>query len=100
MEDNHHMRILLREVLRAIGVRDILEASDGAEALRMMRERPVDVVLTDLAMEPVDGIEFVRLVRNAPDSPFPMTPVIMITGHSTERRVREARRLLASRGRR
>lgn len=91
VDDNHHMRILLTEVLRAIGTRDIHQAGDGAQALQMMRTHPIDVVLTDLAMEPVDGIEFTRLLRNAPDSPGQTTPVIMITGHSSERRVKEAR---------
>lgn len=91
VDDNHHMRTILLEVLRAIGVRDVYEAANGAEALQAMRTRPVDVVLTDLAMEPIDGIEFVRLLRNAPDSPNQMIPVIMVTGHSTERRVKEAR---------
>lgn len=85
------MRILLTEVLRAIGVRDILEAGNGAEALQTMRSHAVDVIIADLAMEPIDGIEFIRLLRNAPDSPGQMIPVIMVTGHSTERRVREAR---------
>ncbi len=47
--------------------------------------------MTDLAMEPLDGIDFVRLLRNSQDSPNPMVPVIMITGHSTMRRVGEAR---------
>lgn len=91
VDDNAHMRTILVEVLRAIGVRDLIEAASGAEALQKMRAHPVDVVLTDLAMEPIDGIEFVRLLRNAPDSPNQMIPVIMVTGHSTERRVKEAR---------
>jgi two-component system chemotaxis response regulator CheY len=37
VDDNHHMRLLLTEMLRAIGVRHIFEALDGAEALSMMR---------------------------------------------------------------
>jgi two-component system chemotaxis response regulator CheY len=91
VDDNHHMRVLLAEILRAIGVKDIHEANDGAEALDLMRRMDVDVVLTDLTMAPLDGIDFVRLLRNAADSPNQMIPVIMITGHSTQKRVREAR---------
>ena len=85
------MLILLTEILRAIGVRQIYAAHDGAEALQVMRNHQVDIVMTDLAMQPLDGIDFVRLLRNAPDSANPMTPVIMITGHSTMRWVAEAR---------
>lgn len=91
VDDNHYMRILLGEILRAIGVRDIFEASDGAEGLQMMRDNAIDVVMTDLSMQPLDGIDFVRLLRNSPDSPNQMAPVIMITGHSTFARVNEAR---------
>ena len=79
------------EILRAVGVRHILQASDGAQALDMMRREAVDIVIADLAMSPVDGIEFVRRLRNSPDSPNAMCPVIMMSGHSTERRVSEAR---------
>ena len=91
VDDNHHMRVLLSEILRAIGVRDVFEATDGAEALKSLRVNPIDIIMTDLAMQPLDGIDFVRLLRNSPDSPNPMAPVIMITGHSTHRRVQEAR---------
>ena len=91
VDDNQHMRVLLTEILRAIGCREVFEAADGAEALQMLRENAIDIVMTDLAMQPLDGIDFVRLVRNSRDSPNPMVPVIMITGHSTLRRVAEAR---------
>lgn len=91
VDDNHHMRTLLVEILRAIGVTHVFEATDGAEALNLMRLHAIDIIMTDLAMQPLDGIDFVRLLRNSPDSPNQMAPVIMITGHSTERRVHEAR---------
>ena len=91
VDDNHHMRVLLGEILKAVGVRHIYEASDGAEGLKMMRNYPIDIVMTDLSMQPLDGIDFVRLLRRSPDSPNPMCPVIMITGHSTVSRVQEAR---------
>lgn len=91
VDDNHHMRSILAEVMRAIGVRDIYEASDGAEALTSLKSRPVDIVMTDLSMTPLDGIDLTRLIRNSEDSTCPMIPIIMITGHTTQRRVGEAR---------
>lgn len=91
IDDIRHTRVILTEILRAIGIQQIYEASDGAEGLQVMRAHNIDIVLTDLAMEPLDGIDFVRLLRNSPDSPNPMVPVLMITGHSTLRRIQEAR---------
>lgn len=85
------MRVLLAEILRAIGVIHIYEANDGAEGLQMLRDHPVDLVMTDLSMQPLDGIDFVRLIRTSPDSPNPKVPVVMVTGHSTLSRVHEAR---------
>jgi two-component system, chemotaxis family, chemotaxis protein CheY len=91
VDDNHHMRVLLSEILKAIGVRHIHEASDGAQGLQMMKNHNIDIIMTDLSMQPLDGIDFVRLLRRSPDSPNQMCPVIMITGHSTIARVQEAR---------
>jgi two-component system chemotaxis response regulator CheY len=91
VDDNHHMRVLLAEILKALGVREIHEASDGAQGLQLMRSHKFDIVMTDLSMQPLDGIEFVRLLRRSADSPDRMCPVIMITGHSTMARVQEAR---------
>jgi CheY-like chemotaxis protein len=91
VDDNHYIRILLTEILRSIGVQRIHEATDGAEGLQMMRDHDIDIVMTDLSMQPLDGIDFVRLLRNSPDSPNKMAPVIMITAHSTLARVHEAR---------
>lgn len=91
VEDSIHMRVLLCEILKAVGVRQIFEAGDGAEGLQMLRSQPIDIIMTDLSMQPLDGIDFVRLLRRSPDSPNPMCPVIMITGHSTAARVNEAR---------
>lgn len=91
VDDNHHMRVLIGEILRAVGVKHVFEANDGAEALGAMRLQAIDIVMTDLSMEPLDGIDFVRLIRNSPDSPNQMIPIVMVTGHSTQKRVAEAR---------
>ena len=76
---------------REAGFEVLGEAADGAEGLQLMRTHQIDIIMTDLAMQPPDGIDFVRLLRNSADSPNPMAPVIMITGHSTHKRVNEAR---------
>lgn len=91
VDDSAHMRTMLTRILQSIGFDKIYEASDGSEGLSVLRRAGADIVLTDLAMEPMDGIDFTRLVRNSSDSPNPTVPIIMVTGHLTLRRIQEAR---------
>ena len=91
VDDNKHTRLLLAQILRAVGITQTVEAGDGAEGLQALRNHAIDIVLTDLAMEPVDGVAFVRMLRAAHDSPSHMVPVVMITGHATLKRIAEAR---------
>ena len=68
-----------------------LEGLAREAALKVLEERTIDLILTDMVMSPMDGIEFTYKVRNAPDSPNPFVPVIMITGHAERSRVMQAR---------
>ena len=91
VDDNQHMRGILKELLRAAGVSDIKEASDPLEAFEYMKSSFVDLLLVDLAMPLMDGVEFTRMVRTNEDSPNHFLPIIMITGHSERSRVNAAR---------
>jgi two-component system, chemotaxis family, chemotaxis protein CheY len=91
VEDNAHMRSLLRALLNSVGIRDIAEAASGQSAIALLRERKSDLVLSDLAMKPMDGLDFTRRVRNDEHSPNPFVPIIMITGHTEKYRVQAAR---------
>ncbi|MBX7249287.1 MAG: response regulator [Caulobacteraceae bacterium] len=91
VDDNQHMRAIVSAILKGAGIGRSYEVSDGAEALRTLRERQVDLAIVDFNMFPLDGVEFTRLVRNAPDSANPFLPIIMMTGHAERARVCEAR---------
>ena len=91
VEDNFNMRKLVAEVVRAIGVKEVEECSDGAQALEMLRQWPADVAIVDFNMSPMDGVEFTRMIRQSPDTPNPFLPIIMLTAHSERARVEEAR---------
>ena len=90
-DDNGHMRTLLRSLLQALGVSEICECNDGEAAFAAACEFKPDLVLSDLNMQPVDGIEFTRMVRTRRDSPNPHLPIIMVTGHTERARVVAAR---------
>lgn len=91
VEDNLHMRRLLRQLLGALGIKESYEAENGREAFDILRNRQPDLVLTDLTMEPVNGIEFTKMVRLSEESPNPYVPIIMVTGHTELQKVEAAR---------
>jgi len=91
VDDNQHMRAIVTTVLAGVGVRNVRESRDGAEALEALRDWPADVAIVDFQMFPIDGVEFIRMVRNGADSKHPYLPIVMMTGHSEKSRVVEAR---------
>jgi CheY-like chemotaxis protein len=91
VDDDPHMREVVAAILRSFGVGRISEAGDGTEALEVMRDEPPDIVLSDWMMEPMNGLDFVRALRTAPDSPNPFVPIIMLTSHTELHRVMAAR---------
>lgn len=91
VDPNRHIRSLVRGVLAAFRVHDVREASDGAEAFKEWRTFAADLIITEFMMTPVDGVEFVHLVRTASDSPNPYVPIIMLTGYTERHNVAKAR---------
>lgn len=91
VEDDPSMRILLRDMLSAFGVENIVAVSEGTKAFAELRHFAADIIITDWVMEPLDGLEFTNLVRKAPDSPNPFVPIIMLTSQGAFERVRQAR---------
>ncbi len=91
VDDNKHMRMLVAAMLQEFGVKHIYTAEDGSEALAFLRSGPMDLVITDYMMAPMDGIELTKHLRNQAYSPNPYIPVIMMTGHTEKQRVLAAR---------
>jgi len=91
VEDKQHMRALLRALLNALGVTEIYEAVHGEHGLEVLRSKRCDLVLSDMSMEPMDGLEFTRQVRGLERRLNPSVPIIMISGHTERDRVEAAR---------
>ncbi len=91
LDDNRHMRTLVREILHGLGVKKVRPAADAAEAFQELKHFQADIIIADWHMEPLDGLDFVRLVRTAKDSPNPYVPIIMLSGYTEYSRVIEAR---------
>lgn len=93
VDDNAHMRKVVRNLLTTIGVKRITEASDGIEGLEAIRTGSPDVVLLDWEMPLLSGAELVRIVRSPDVFPTPDLSIIMLSAHGERRRVVEAIRL-------
>jgi two-component system chemotaxis response regulator CheY len=91
VEDNSHMQLLLKEILRSFNIRNIRTALDGVDGLKELKTFTADLVIADWNMEVLDGLEFTRMVRSADDSRNPYVPIIMLTGHTETHHIVEAR---------
>jgi two-component system response regulator HydG len=85
VDDDPGVRYTLREILASEGL-VVEEAGDGAEALRRFEARPSPLVVTDLRMPGMDGMELLRAL--AARAPAPR--VVVITAHGSERQAVEA----------
>lgn len=91
IDDNPHMRRIIRTLLHGLGTRDVFEADDGATGLDAYTHNIPDIVLIDWAMPVFDGLELTRMIRETDGNVNPYVPIIMITGHTEKNRVTSAR---------
>jgi len=90
VDDSSVMRKIVERSIRQAGIEiaEVKEAANGAEGLGALKEAPVDLVLCDINMPVMDGIEFLRQLKtvgNAKD-----VPVVMITTEGSESHVVQA----------
>lgn len=82
IDDNNTMRGILRYQLNQMGVSDLVEASNGVEALAILRDpgvRKPHAILCDLHMDQMDGLEFCNVVRNDKALKAAGIPIIIVT---------------------
>src|SRR5207245_4073789 len=63
IDDNAHMRRILRTLLHGFGTREVYEAEDGAAGLEAFTHYMPDIVITDWAMPIFDGLELTHMIR-------------------------------------
>ena len=90
VDDSSVMRKIVERSLRQAGLdlKEVHEAGSGAEGIEVLRVRTVDLILSDINMPSMDGLEFLRQIRaqNLAEG----VPVVMITTESSEEHVRQA----------
>lgn len=91
VDQNVHIRQLLRTILQNLGAGTIDMAGDGIAGFDNYCSNEYDVVFTDSELKSISGLKFVELIRSSPESPNPFVPIIMLSGHSDQERIRLAR---------
>jgi two-component system chemotaxis response regulator CheY len=96
VDDSAAIRKILQRMLGQAGfaLGKVIEAGDGLEALEKLKAQPVNLILSDINMPNMDGIQLLSTLKAHPD--FKQVPVIMITTEGGEAKVMEAVQLGAS----
>ena len=90
VDDYKTMLRIIRNLLRQLSFTNIEEATDGSMALRKMREKKFDLVISDWNMEPMTGLQLLKEVRA--DNRLKDTPFIMITAEAKTENVIAAKK--------
>ena len=81
LDDNAHMRAIIRVILAQFGCRRIEEAAECAEAVEIVRRGHIDMAFVDFKLGVSGGIDFCKRIRMQPLSPNASLPIIMISGY-------------------
>jgi len=82
-EDSLTMRSLIVSTITAMGDYETVEAANGFEALRILPREKVDLIITDINMPDINGLELVSFIRN--NENYRQTPLIIISTEGSER---------------
>jgi two-component system chemotaxis response regulator CheY len=90
VDDSTVMRKIVERSLRQAGLSPLVvyEAGSGIEGLEVLKSKQVDLILSDINMPSMDGLEFLRQIKA--QNLAPGVPVVMITTESSEEHVKQA----------
>lgn len=82
IEDEPFTRTVVARVAASLGCAAVLEAADAVTGLAILRSLRIDVVLCDVDMKPVNGLELLRDLRTSEDAAERRLPLIFLTGRA------------------
>ena len=93
VDDSSSMRAIIKKIIKTSGfnVGECLEAADGKEAMKMLKDEWVDLVLTDINMPNMNGLELITEMKD--NELLRSIPVVMVTNEGSEKRVQESMKL-------
>lgn len=90
-EPDARMARVIIQNLDALGFEQVSHSRSGKDALRIMRKHPVDLLITEWNMQPMNGLELVQALRFSEDSPNRTIPILMLTAKGEKPDVEAAR---------
>ena len=90
VDDDNVMRQFVVNLLTRLGTSQVLEAIDGQEGLALAGSFRPDLVLSDIHMHPMDGLEFIKQLRTHANIELRKVPVLMMSADSRNQTLREA----------
>lgn len=90
IDDDPVMTAFVVNMLRRIGVNQVIEACDGATGLAMAANAKPDAILSDIHMSPMSGFEFVRALRKHPVAHLRKIPVLIMSADSSTDKLNES----------
>lgn len=91
IDDSRYARSFIKTALQSFGIKTILEAGDGPTGLEILTKQPVQLVIVDHDMAPMDGIDFTRFVRAGDMVACDDVAIIMMSAESATEVVFQAR---------
>lgn len=91
VDSNRLFLDMIKDVLSMMGATTVMRALDVEKAKRYLREESIDIVVTEWNLEGQTGVDLLDYIRNSPDSPNRVLPIIMLTASSEQDFVLAAR---------
>lgn len=96
VEDEPHQARIVSAMLEKVGFRRIAISHDGADGISTARNTGCDLVIADIVMSPVSGLDLLKSVRMGAAGIAPDTPVVLITAQPDSRVIDEAKEFRAN----
>ncbi len=89
VDDNFINRLLVIHLLEEKGY-SVIEAENGFQAIEKLKEEDIDLVLMDISMPDLDGLEATRIIRKMDEAYLRKVPIIAMTAHAFQEQIQEA----------
>ncbi len=88
VDDFPTMRRIMKDILRQLGINNVIEAEDGVMAWEILGKQQIDFIIADWNMPKMTGIELLRKVRQSKD--YQNMPFLMVTAEAQQENIIEA----------